>query len=463
MSALALGFTACDEYEEAIPQSNPQAPIMSVEGVEVASGNELTAPINLNTFEGDSLELIKTVKTPELNEGTSVVYNVEVASAADYSDKLLIATTDSKVAKTDLDNAFRTLFGKTPNARTVYFRFAPYFTDGDTRVKIGGADVYLNASEQTVTPVDLGIFVDETYYIVTDAWFGEGWDETLIKLDHSEADVYDDAVFSLTTVLQQGNIQFMGAKDVEAAKNDPGNEFLYAWGPGAENGKLYQGEEASAYTINTTGQYKVRIDMLERTYMIQAYTPVLYVVGAFNGWNEKAGTSYICEEDSNVLTGFVDMTFDGTNEFKFTGQKGSWDPVNYGAGDKEGTLVYRTQTNIKFSETGIMYLKVDLNELTYSITKINSFGVIGNATPGGWDNETALTYNGGLVWEGTMYLEPGELKFCANNAWDVSLGGSFDDLGTLNAPNCTISDKGTYKITLDLSDANQLKATLVKQ
>ena len=62
-----------------------------------------------------------------------------------------------------------------------------------------------------------------------------------------------------------------------------------------------------------------------------------------------------------------------------------------------------------------------------------------------------------------MNLEPGELKFRANNAWDVSLGGSFDDLGTLNAPNCTISDKGTYKITLDLSDANQLKATLVKQ
>ena len=191
MSALALGFTACDEYEEAIPQSNPQAPVMSVEGVEVASGNELAASINLNTFEGDSLELIKTVKSPELNEGTTIVYNVEVASAADFSDKLLVATTDSKVAKTDLDNAFRTLFGKTPNARTVHFRFAPYFSDGATRVKIGGADVYLNATEQSVTPVDLGIFVDEAYYIVTDAWFGPGWDESLIKLEHSDADVYD--------------------------------------------------------------------------------------------------------------------------------------------------------------------------------------------------------------------------------------------------------------------------------
>ena len=462
MSALALGFTACDEYEEAIPQSNPQAPVMSVEGVEVASGNELAASINLNTFEGDSLELIKTVKSPELNEGTTIVYNVEVASAADFSDKLLVATTESKVAKTDLDNAFRTLFGKTPNARTVHFRFAPYFSDGATRVKIGGADVYLNATEQSVTPVDLGIFVDEAYYIVTDAWFGPGWDESLIKLEHSDADVYDDAVFSLTTVLQKdAKVQFLGAKDLEAAKNDPENAYLYAWGPGEENGKLYQGEDAFPYTINATGQYKVRIDMLERTYMIQAYTPILYVVGAFNGWNASAGTSYVCEEESNVLTGFVDMTFDGTNEFKFTAQL-DWEPVQYGAGAEAGTLADHGG-NITLEETGVMYFKLDLNEMTYVATKINSFGVIGNATPGGWDNETALTYNGGLVWEGTVELESGELKFRANNAWDVSLGGSFDDLGTLNAPNCTISDKGTYKITLDLSDANQLKATLVKQ
>lgn len=435
---------------------------MSVDGVEVASGNELAASINLNTFEGDSLELLKTVKSPELNEGTTIVYNVEVASAADFSDKLLVATTESKVAKTDLDNAFRTLFGKTPNARTVHFRFAPYFSDGTTRVKIGGANAYLNTTEQSVTPVDLGIFVDEAYYIVTDALFRPGWDETLIKLEHSDADVYDDAVFSLTTVLQKdAKVQFLGAKDLEAAKNDPENAYLYAWGPGEENGKLYQGEDAFPYTINATGQYKVRIDMLERTYMIQAYTPILYVVGAFNGWNEKIGTSYVCEEEANVLTGFVDMTFEGENKFKFTAQL-DWEPVQYGAGAEAGTLADHGN-DITLEETGIMYFKLDLNDLTYTATKINSFGVIGNATPGGWDNETALTYNGGLVWEGTMYLEPGELKFRANNAWDVSLGGSFDDLGTLNAPNCTISDKGTYKITLDLSDANQLKATLVKQ
>lgn len=462
MSALALGFTACDEYEEAIPQNNPQAPVMSVDGVEVASGSELTAPINLNTFEGDSLELLKTVKSPELNEGTTIVYNVEVASAADFSDKLLVATTESKVAKTDLDNAFRTLFGKTPNARTVHFRFAPYFSDGTTRVKIGGANAYLNITEQSVTPVDLGIFVDEAYYIVTDALFRPGWDETLIKLEHSDADVYDDAVFSLTTVLQKdAKVQFLGAKDLEAAKNDPENAYLYAWGPGEENGKLYQGEDAFPYTINATGQYKVRIDMLERTYMIQAYTPILYVVGEFNGWNEKIGTSYVCEEEANVLTGFVDMTFEGENKFKFTAQL-DWEPVQYGAGAEAGTLADHGN-DITLEETGIMYFKLDLNEMTYVATKINSFGVIGNATPGGWDSETALTYNGGLVWEGTVALTAGELKFRANNAWDVSVGGNLEDLGTLNAPNCTISDAGTYKITLDLSDANQLKATLVKQ
>ena len=67
MSAIALGFTACDDYDEALPQFNPQQPTISVEGVEVAAGEQLAQPINLNTYEADSIEVIKTVKTPILN------------------------------------------------------------------------------------------------------------------------------------------------------------------------------------------------------------------------------------------------------------------------------------------------------------------------------------------------------------------------------------------------------------
>ena len=80
MSAAALGFTACDDYEEVTPQSNPQQTIMAVDGLEVALADGLQAPINLETLEADSVELITTTATPEMNEGTYFTYNAEIAA-----------------------------------------------------------------------------------------------------------------------------------------------------------------------------------------------------------------------------------------------------------------------------------------------------------------------------------------------------------------------------------------------
>ena len=50
MSAAALGFTACDDYEEVVPQSNPQQTIMSVDGLEVALTDAMKSAIDLGTM-----------------------------------------------------------------------------------------------------------------------------------------------------------------------------------------------------------------------------------------------------------------------------------------------------------------------------------------------------------------------------------------------------------------------------
>lgn len=120
MSAAALGFTACDDYEEVAPQSNPQQTIMSVDGLEVALADGLKAAIDLGTMEGDSIEMITTTATPELNEGVYFNYNVEIAADEAFTQVQNFALSDEgKLYKGDLDNAFRTMFGKTPNTRTM--------------------------------------------------------------------------------------------------------------------------------------------------------------------------------------------------------------------------------------------------------------------------------------------------------------------------------------------------------
>ena len=97
----------------------------------------------------------------------------------------------------DLDVAFRQLYGKTPNQKPLYFRFIPYLTDGESRV-LFEKDVYLLASKNDVKPVDMGIVVESAYYVLTDIWFGDGWEESLVPFTHSGADRYDDPIFKTT-------------------------------------------------------------------------------------------------------------------------------------------------------------------------------------------------------------------------------------------------------------------------
>lgn len=89
--------------------------------------------------------------------------------------------------------------------------------------------------------------------------------------------------------------------------------------------------------------------------------------------------------------------------------------------------------------------------------------MIGSATDGGWDNSTPMTYNStSKVWSVTTTLKADEFKFRANNGWDINLGGDLNNL-SYGGDNIKITEAGTYKVSLDLSDPTKYKATVVKQ
>ena len=67
-----------------------------------------------------------------------------------------------------------------------------------------------------------------------------------------------------------------------------------------------------------------------------------------------------------------------------------------------------------------------------------------------------------MVWEGDVAMKGGEYKFRANDAWDINLGGSIDNL-TQDAGNLMFSEPdGTYHVVLDLS-TYPAKATFTKK
>ncbi len=93
----------------------------------------------------------------------------------------------------------------------------------------------------------------------------------------------------------------------------------------------------------------------------------------------------------------------------------------------------------------------NVNALTISLTKTEDWGLIGSATPDGWNSDQNMFYNGQRkMWEITLDLVVGEFKFRANDAWDTNYGDNGGD-GTLEAggANIAVTEAGSYTIRFD--------------
>ena len=181
--------------------------------------------------------------------------------------------------------------------------------------------------------------------------------------------------------------------------------------------------------------------------------PAFYLVGGSTGagWepNLAIPMRLYGEDSKTTFESFEYITVDGDG-FKFLPTQDGWDG-DLGLGGAEGTLAPGGD-NLEVEADGFYRVRIDTEALTYELLE-TSWGVIGDATPGGWDTDTDMTFEGGrgtYTWTVTMPLQPGELKFRANDDWDINLGGAQSNL-TFGGDNIAISDAGTYQIELNLN------------
>ncbi|MFP4525471.1 MAG: SusE domain-containing protein [Bacteroidales bacterium] len=196
------------------------------------------------------------------------------------------------------------------------------------------------------------------------------------------------------------------------------------------------------------------------TISVQPYEveyPKLYVPGSYQDWDpENEETVIYSVDDNDVYSGYLYFP-DETTELKLL-KVPEWDNDNtIGDPDPSGTsgelqIGDGGGNNIKVEEgPGYFKLEADLNNETYSYLK-TEWGIIGSAI-GDWETDQDMTYNEEENnWTITIDLEPGELKFRANDDWELDYGDN-EGNGTLDegGDNIEISEAGTYKITLDLS------------
>ncbi len=199
--------------------------------------------------------------------------------------------------------------------------------------------------------------------------------------------------------------------------------------------------------------------------------PVLWVPGDYQGWSPATAPT-VAAEATNIYEGYIYEPAGGTYQFKFTNAQ-DWNHTNYG--DNGGGTLTTNGAAAGMTLPGAGYYELVCNPvtLTWSYT-LTTWGIIGDATPGGWGSDTQMAYDPAKqVWTVTAdMVSTGSFKFRANNAWSIDFGidaaghleyadnPAYPYNGSLN--NLTVPSSGNYTITLDLHDPNNYNFKLKK-
>ena len=209
------------------------------------------------------------------------------------------------------------------------------------------------------------------------------------------------------------------------------------------------------------------------TIQVTPYSVNLYIPGDYQGWDPATAPvlSPIAGKPG-LYEAYINITGTGIHYFKYTNAR-DWNHTNYGDG---GNGKFSTDGNaggLSVADGGYYEVTANLNTNNWTATK-TAWGIIGDATPGGWNADTQMTYDVvNQVWKVTAAMKAGgSFKFRANKAWIIDFGvdGSgnlayadnpfFGYNSTLN--NLSVPADGTYTITLDLHTSGKYLYSIVK-
>ncbi len=262
-----------------------------------------------------------------------------------------------------------------------------------------------------------------------------GWDADTEMIQ----DAVDTNLWTLSVTLTTDEMKFRA-----------NNDWTINWGSidfpagfGEQNGPNIPAK-AGDYNItfnSATGEYL--FDFIGEVGIIGSSTPF--------GWDREV---YMVADDANpdLFTVTLNLVM---GEAKFRAD-GNWD-LSWGGPDFPSGTATVNGPNIPVEATGRYAISFDRSTLEYSFVEIASYesiGLIGNATPGGDDEVTALTKNSSdpNIWEGIFEFTDGGARFVSDSTANVSWGGSDFPAGTatVDGPEIPVS-AGRYAVTFNAS------------
>ncbi len=431
----SVSLASCNgDYDDwANPQTNPQEASAAKYGITFTAGPEAecnmpdeNGVINLVTVNSTDANVTGyTLKDLKVNgeaiEGEIVGNNIQVD--ANELEKILCTQNKSRASVARDINVESKVSVNLASGDAVAIN-----TVGTTTAKL----------KPTPTPA-----IDEQGYYMLGEVNGNGWDnknpEWMTKVS--------DGVYQLKVTTEKDKNWF---KFYEGSKFVSGDwDAINSGALGCkENGCVdasgyiyFTGDswgEPQTIVIPGAGTWIVTLDMNNLTYTVGK--PILYMAGDANGWKQ---IDVLNSDDGAHFTGYMYLNQNG---FKFSTQP-NWDGTNYGAdfdtAPDAGNIVIT-------EEAGFYQVDVDLSAKTYTLTPF-TIGIIGSATPKGWDGDTEMTYNPEeRCWElKNVELTDGEMKFRHTNDWNLNWGGPLDAL-VHDGDNIAVA-AGTYDIKLEVN------------
>lgn len=452
MASLALASCAGDYDDWANPQANEQEASAAKYGVTFANGSEAEGSmpdedgiINLVTVNSTDANVSGfTLKDLKVNgvavNGTMVGNSVQVS--ASELEKLVCDQNKSRASVARDLNVETEVSINLASGDAVSFS-----TKGETTGKF----------TPTATPQ-----LDEKGYYMLGQVNGNEWDaKSPVWMNKISDGVYQ---LKVTTTADKNWFKFYaGSNFVSDDWNSINKGALGCKENGSEDAFgyiLYDGDswgKLQTPVIPGAGTWIVTLDMNNLTYTVGK--PVLYMAGEANGW---ATNDYLAGEDGVHFTGFMFLNQKG---FKFCTQP-EWKGTNYGANfDTAPDAANITMTE----EAGYYKVDVDLESKSYVLTPITTIGIIGSASPKGWDSDVDMTYvpyNAETkelgYWEiKDVTFTSGEIKFRANDDWAINWGGDTNAL-TQGGDNISV-EAGTYDIKLYAWANGYAKCELIKK
>ena len=430
MASLALASCAGDYDDWGSPQANEQE-ASAAKGVTFTNGSEAEA----SAADEDGIINLVTINVTDPNTSSYALKKVKING--DTIPGKLVGNS-VQVSASELEE----LVCSQNKSRASVARDLKVETILSLNLTSGEALAPMGETTGKFTPAPTPAIDEQGYYMLGQV-NGNEWDATSpVWMNKISDGVYQ---LKVTTTADQNWFKFYaGSKFVS---NDWTSINAGALGC-KENGSedafgfiIYNGDswgELQTPVIPGAGTWIVTLDMNNLTYTVQK--PILYMAGDANGWKHS---DVLNSEDGVHYTGYMYLNQNG---FKFCTQK-NWNGTNYG-----GAFFGESEDNIMMTqEAGFYQVDVDLSAKTYTLSPF-TIGIIGDATPTGWDSDTDMTYNPeGRCWElKNVTLSDGEMKFRHKNDWSLSWGGELDNLTTQNGPNIAVA-AGTYDIKLEVN------------